>query len=553
MANKVDELYVEIKGDVSDLLSKLKEATNETKTSTEKMSLAFKGLSSGISAGTKALGTFGLAVQGAKSALEPFNYIINKLNDASGLKRTADRLGVNVERFQEFAHAARMAGANTEDLYDSMKDLNVRITDAANGAKSYEEILNKVGLSSKELVSLPMDEQIRMFADAVSKANSEMQIFAVDELMSDPGLRMMKVWRGGAKAIDEAAEALRAMNGVITEQQFEDIEKAVKEINKMKSAWDALATTLVAKVAPQLERVFKAINDIATGTTPEPANNRPPATGSILKREMGTEDDVFASIREIMMRQRKEGKLPLPSGGGGIGGGISFGGVSDEEENQAIDDIGKILGLNKSSAEALKEAMEFQQENLDWQVEAHQTAQDAIRNLTLQRINDELKAEQDKADAEEKLRKLKIKASKDMLSNLSSLMNTESRKMFEVGKAAAAAQATMNTYEGANKAMAQGGIWGWAQAAAIMTAGFNNVNNILSTSFGGAGGGAASTGGAAGLGSDGSTTEAPSVQTTNFDVTLQGDSFSGDQVRGLIGQINEATDDGVKLNAVMVR
>ena len=125
--------------------------------------------------------------------------------------------------------------------------------------------------------------------------------------------------------------------------------------------------------------------------------------------------------------------------------------------------------------------------------------------------------------------------------------------MFEVGKAAAAAQATMNTYEGANKAMAQGGIWGWAQAAAIMTAGFNNVNNILSTSFGGAGGGAASTGGAAGLGSDGSTTEAPSVQTTNFDVTLQGDSFSGDQVRGLIGQINEATDDGVKLNAVMVR
>lgn len=57
---------------------------------------------------------------------------------------------------------------------------------------------------------------------------------------------------------------------------------------------------------------------------------------------------------------------------------------------------------------------------------------------------------------------------------LSSLLGEESA----AGKAFATAQALINTYLGASKALAQGGIWGIAQAAIVVAAGMKNVMSI---------------------------------------------------------------------------
>lgn len=60
---------------------------------------------------------------------------------------------------------------------------------------------------------------------------------------------------------------------------------------------------------------------------------------------------------------------------------------------------------------------------------------------------------------------------------LSSLLGEEST----AGKAFATAQALINTYLGASKALAQGGIWGIAQAAIVVAAGMKNVMSINKT------------------------------------------------------------------------
>lgn len=49
------------------------------------------------------------------------------------------------------------------------------------------------------------------------------------------------------------------------------------------------------------------------------------------------------------------------------------------------------------------------------------------------------------------------------------------------GKALAVAQATVDTYAGANKALAQGGIFGFIGAAAVIAAGIRNISKIVST------------------------------------------------------------------------
>ena len=56
-------------------------------------------------------------------------------------------------------------------------------------------------------------------------------------------------------------------------------------------------------------------------------------------------------------------------------------------------------------------------------------------------------------------------------------------------KALAVAQATIDTYAGATKAFAQGGVAGFVSGAAIIAAGLSNIRKILSVDVGDSGGG----------------------------------------------------------------
>ena len=59
-------------------------------------------------------------------------------------------------------------------------------------------------------------------------------------------------------------------------------------------------------------------------------------------------------------------------------------------------------------------------------------------------------------------------------------------------KALAVAQATIDTYAGATKAFAQGGVAGFVSGAAIIAAGLSNIRKILSVDVGSSGGGGSS-------------------------------------------------------------
>jgi hypothetical protein len=76
---------------------------------------------------------------------------------------------------------------------------------------------------------------------------------------------------------------------------------------------------------------------------------------------------------------------------------------------------------------------------------------------------------------EKELVNAKLQMTADIAGQISNIMGQES----EAGKAFALAQATINTYLGASKAIAQGGIWGVAQAAIVIAAGLKQVASIM--------------------------------------------------------------------------
>jgi len=96
---------------------------------------------------------------------------------------------------------------------------------------------------------------------------------------------------------------------------------------------------------------------------------------------------------------------------------------------------------------------------------------------------------------------MKLSAAKFMLGQLEGLMSSRSRKLFEIGKAAAVANALVKTYEAGSDAYAYGAkiggpYVGAAFAAVAVLAQLQNVQRIKNTSFGSSGGGGSPGGGA---------------------------------------------------------
>lgn len=149
------------------------------------------------------------------------------------------------------------------------------------------------------------------------------------------------------------------------------------------------------------------------------------------------------------------------------------------------------------------------------------------------------------------------------LQNMTSQAAQSNKTMFEINKAAAIANALLNTREAVTSAYKVGARFGGpplgaAFAGVALAAQMANVRAIASQSFGGGGsadaggGGSASVGGGDGGGSAGasSSAAAPVAQGGSVMIALQGNDntqYSKKQVRDLIRQINEAVGDGARL------
>jgi hypothetical protein len=147
-----------------------------------------------------------------------------------------------------------------------------------------------------------------------------------------------------------------------------------------------------------------------------------------------------------------------------------------------------------------------------------------------------------------------------VLGNMSTLMNSQSKKAFQIGKAAAIAQTTISTAQavmGAYSSMSVipivGPALGIAAAAAAAAAGLVQIQNIKSTTFGGGGSVSSSSGSIslvngepAGVGQSaaGVTGNQRNVIQLNFTGLSDNALLNGRQVRELITQINEAQQDG---------
>lgn len=232
-------------------------------------------------------------------------------------------------------------------------------------------------------------------------------------------------------------------------------------------------------------------------------------------------------------------------------------GVFDKEDEQkALDEekyqensqksLDKLLEKYKTEEELLREKFENQQLIIDEAYLNEQMTEEEHQQTMLEIQERYAEARAKIADAE---RKDRVNAYSKMFGDLSSLMNTKSKEMFAIGKAAAIANTVISGIEAAEEAFKWGNKIGGlplgsAMAAASALASAARVQQISSTQIGTSGGTTSVSGGVAAVNTTPAQQSAPVGGTLTVEGLSTSSLFTGDTVSALAEELLEYQRNG---------
>src|SRR5690554_121553 len=452
--------------------------------------------------------------------------------------------------FMQGGDAIRAYRGEVEALGLSMSEIDAAKVEAANDAfgafgDQMEVISQTLAIQVAPLITAVSN----MFEDAAKEAGGfgEATSDAFGYVV-DAAAFVMDAVDGIKRVFELVADGVIAVWGTMTGFVLDKIETIVEVLDKLPGIDMSDQLESIRAFASQTESV------VASAVANMNDTLMAPMAGSKFKEFVAQAKDEAQKAAEEIAAQG----LEIPQLGGGRGGEEGDEEEAEKHRAKIEERLERIREANMSELELLQE--KFKQENavIDEAFANRILTEEewlALSRDQKARHEEELTAiEQEAADARQRVAEQEARAKQrilsDAMSALTTLMNSESRKLFEIGKVAAISQSIISTYQGASEALKLGWPLGPIAAAAITTAGFANVAAIKSQSFGGGG---ASGGGGVGSVTQNVNAQAEAVQPreqTVANISLQGDTFGRETVKSLMEQMNELADDGMRFNVV---
>jgi hypothetical protein len=355
-----------------------------------------------------------------------------------------------IDRFEQFKETLGFIGQGLGQLFkgeftnamESFKQAGKESIDIITGQdQSFEQVKNTVVSYTKEVVN-------------TAKANVELQKTAERARVLNQGL---------IEDYDRQAEKQRQLR----DNEFNTIEERIAANDKLKAVLEEQAktmqenadTVLAAAQAQynknQSEENFIALQEAKneklaieaqiTGFMSEQDSNR----NALLREKLELEQSDIDATTE---RQKAERDFN-----------------SEQIENEYL----RLQAQKDNLEEERKVELERLENKKKLYKEGTQAFADA--NNELLAYDEETKRQQAKIETD--LAKAKEQEITNALGNIASIVGENSK----FGKGIAVVQAIRDTYAGASKALGQGGIFGFVQAAAIIAAGLRNVKQITAT------------------------------------------------------------------------
>lgn len=573
-------------GTTSQDLMTLKRAGEMAGVSNEKLSAAARALTTRLAQAAAGTGTAGDAIKALGLSMDD----VNAMSLTERMETINKALKENVSANEAAAYASQLYGeeaglaiskispetiatasAQVRDFGAALSDVDAAKIENAN------DTMSQMGLLTQS-VTQGMAAQFAPVLDAVAgklfDAAKESDGFkgAIDTAFNVAvtgagwvanAFHAIQIAIKGAEVYTKGMGVATVTVAQTVVQAWDDVgAKVYDTVNAMIDAANAIPGIDIDNIVRGESAALKVIKDFNATATASFSESKAefvdmwnePLPSEGLKAFVKEAEEASQKAAEAAVKARAA--IVVPEVDGATGG--ATGAAADKAKEEAQKNLDAVSESLKSEAQlrwdAEDQAFQALIDAKDQQLITKEEYLDKEAALNEKYIAEDLKRQEDKAAAEEAIAKAAQKAKFAMassaLGNLASLMDTENRKLFEIGKAAALAQATVDGYQAIVSSYAAGAkiggpVVGAAYAATAAVATGVQISKIASTSFSGGGGGSSSSSSSGG--STSSESAASSNPAQSVSLSLQGDTFSRQSVESLIEELNEAVANGARI------
>lgn len=179
--------------------------------------------------------------------------------DAAGI--LAGKLGITTEALTKLEYAAKLSDVSQSALEGSLKKLSVTLTNAQDPASKAAQAFNAIGLSARDLIALPADQQLGRIGDALNNVENQSQRAALaQKIFGRSGIELLPILAEGSAGIRALGEEAERFGVVISGDLAARAGLFNDNLDRLKSA----ASGVGLAVADQL---LGPMNDLSTELT----------------------------------------------------------------------------------------------------------------------------------------------------------------------------------------------------------------------------------------------------------------------------------------------
>lgn len=218
-------------------------------------------------------GLAGRAFRGASVAVGALTVALVALTKQSlatvdAQRKAARTIGTTQRIYAGLSLAAEVSGLSVQAFEKALKKQQKAITDANDGLLTQKRALDRLGLSTKELITLPVDQQFKKITTALGKVeNATLKSGIASDIFGARNADLINILELGEAGLDSFINKVDELGVALTDRQTGAIEEANDSILIMKKAFTGLGNQLAAQVAPALIKAAKAIEGITAKVT----------------------------------------------------------------------------------------------------------------------------------------------------------------------------------------------------------------------------------------------------------------------------------------------
>ncbi len=207
----------------------------------------------------------GGAVLGVAGAAGFGALIKSTLNAADSIAKSARAAGLANDTFQEYVHAADLAGISQDGFSKAAGTFNKRLGELRNGTGALVGFLKKYdeGMIDVLASTSSTDEALDIFLGQIAgvEDSSEQAAIAAAGFSKSLGIGMVELVRGGTDALSDAREEAQALGLVLSDTALRDAERANDAMSKLTKSVTKLTQNLILKLAPGIADVADLLTE----------------------------------------------------------------------------------------------------------------------------------------------------------------------------------------------------------------------------------------------------------------------------------------------------